>query len=60
MYNPMPYEDAKDMEVELGIALREGGFGFWVLGFGFWVLGFGFWVLGFGFWQALETTSSMS
>ena len=43
MYNPMPYEDAKDMEVELRIALREG-----VLGFGFWVLGFGFWVLGFG------------
>lgn len=29
MYNPMPYEGARDMEVELGIALREAGFGVW-------------------------------
>ena len=28
-YNPMPYEAARDMEVELGIALREQGFGVW-------------------------------
>ena len=28
-YNPMPYEGARDMEVELGIALREAGFGVW-------------------------------
>jgi hypothetical protein len=29
MYNPMPYEGARDMEVELGIALREVGYGVW-------------------------------
>jgi hypothetical protein len=29
MYNPMPYEGARDMEVELAIALREEGFGVW-------------------------------
>ena len=29
MYNPMPYEAAREMEVELGIALRERGFGVW-------------------------------
>jgi hypothetical protein len=28
-YNPMPYEAARDMEVELGIALRERGYGVW-------------------------------
>jgi hypothetical protein len=28
-YNPMPYEAARDMEVELGIALREAGYGVW-------------------------------
>ena len=28
-YNPMSYEDAQDMEVELGIMLREAGFGVW-------------------------------
>lgn len=28
-YNPMPYERAQDMEVELGIMLREAGFGVW-------------------------------
>jgi hypothetical protein len=28
-YNPMPYEVARDREVELGIALREAGFGVW-------------------------------
>ena len=28
-YNPMPYEAAREMEVELGIALREAGFGVW-------------------------------
>ena len=28
-YNPMPYEGARDMEVELGIALREAGYGVW-------------------------------
>ena len=28
-YNPMAYETAKDMEVELGILLREAGFGVW-------------------------------
>src|SRR3982750_2797593 len=25
VYNPMPYDGARDMEVELGIALREAG-----------------------------------
>lgn len=29
VYNPMPYRAACDMEVELGIALRERGFGVW-------------------------------
>lgn len=29
MYNPMPYEGARDMEVELGIALRDAGYGVW-------------------------------
>ena len=29
IYNPMPYEGARDMEVELGIALREAGYGVW-------------------------------
>jgi len=28
-YNPMPYEGARDMEVELAIALREAGYGVW-------------------------------
>jgi hypothetical protein len=28
-YNPMPYDAARDMEVELGIALREAGYGVW-------------------------------
>ena len=28
-YNPMPYEAARDMEVELAIALREKGYGVW-------------------------------
>ena len=28
-YNPMPYEGARDMEVDLGIALRETGYGAW-------------------------------
>lgn len=28
-YNPMPYDAARDMEVELGIALRRKGFGVW-------------------------------
>ena len=29
VYNPMPYRAACEMEVELGIALREAGFGVW-------------------------------
>ena len=29
MYNPMPYHGACEMEVELGIALREKGWGVW-------------------------------
>jgi len=29
MYNPMPYEAAREMEVELGIALRDAGYGVW-------------------------------
>lgn len=29
VYNPMPYEAARDMEVELAIGLREAGFGVW-------------------------------
>jgi predicted GIY-YIG superfamily endonuclease len=28
-YNPMPYDAARDMEVELAISLREQGFGVW-------------------------------
>ena len=28
-YNPMPYEAAREMEVELAIGLREAGFGVW-------------------------------
>ena len=28
-YNPMPYDGARDMEVELAIALREQGYGVW-------------------------------
>jgi hypothetical protein len=28
-YNPMPYEGARDMEVELAIGLREQGYGVW-------------------------------
>jgi hypothetical protein len=28
-YNPMPYDGARDMEVELSIALREKGYGVW-------------------------------
>ena len=28
-YNPMSYENAQDREVELGISLREAGFGVW-------------------------------
>lgn len=29
VYNPMPYEAARAMEVELAIMLREAGFGVW-------------------------------
>jgi hypothetical protein len=29
IYNPMPYEAARDLEVELAIDLRESGFGVW-------------------------------
>ena len=29
IYNPMPYAAACEMEVELGIALREAGYGVW-------------------------------
>lgn len=29
MYNPMPYDGACEMEVELAIALREAGYGVW-------------------------------
>ena len=29
VYNPMPYRAACEMEVELGIALREAGYGVW-------------------------------
>ncbi|AEG94027.1 conserved hypothetical protein [Ramlibacter tataouinensis TTB310] len=28
-YNPMPYEQARAMEVELGILLRKQGYGVW-------------------------------
>lgn len=29
VYNPMPYEAAREMEVELAIALREADYGVW-------------------------------
>lgn len=29
VYNPMPYEAAREMEVELAIALREQGYAVW-------------------------------
>jgi hypothetical protein len=29
IYNPMPYNGARDMEVELAIGLREAGYGVW-------------------------------
>lgn len=29
VYNPMPYRAAQEMEVELGIALREAGYAVW-------------------------------
>ena len=29
VYNPMPYEAAREMEVELAIALRQAGHGVW-------------------------------
>jgi len=29
IYNPMPYEAAREMEVELAIDLREAGYGVW-------------------------------
>ena len=29
VYNPMPYDAACEMEVELAIGLREGGYGVW-------------------------------
>lgn len=29
VYNPMPYDGARDMEVELAIGLREMGYGVW-------------------------------
>jgi hypothetical protein len=29
VYNPMPYEAARDMEVELAIGLHEEGYGVW-------------------------------
>jgi hypothetical protein len=29
LYNPMPYEAAREMEVELAIGLREAGHGVW-------------------------------
>ena len=29
VYNPMPYEAAREMEVELAIALRDEGYGVW-------------------------------
>ena len=28
-YNPMKYDEARDMEVEVAIDLREGGYGVW-------------------------------
>jgi len=29
VYNPMPYQGAREMEVELAIGLRESGYGVW-------------------------------
>jgi hypothetical protein len=29
VYNPMPYQGAKEMEVELAIGLRDAGYGVW-------------------------------
>jgi hypothetical protein len=29
LYNPLTYEDARSLEVELGIDLRAGGYGVW-------------------------------
>ena len=29
VYNPMPYDGARDMEVELAVALRAKGYGVW-------------------------------
>jgi hypothetical protein len=29
VYNPMPYDGARDMEVELAISLRAKGYGVW-------------------------------
>jgi hypothetical protein len=29
VYNPVPYDAAREMEVELGIGLREAGYGVW-------------------------------
>jgi hypothetical protein len=29
VYNPMPYDGARDMEVELAISLRRKGYGVW-------------------------------
>ena len=29
VYHPMPYDAAREMEVELGIGLREAGYGVW-------------------------------
>ena len=29
LYNPMPYEGAREMEVDLAISLRERGYGVW-------------------------------
>ncbi len=29
VYNPMPYDGARDMEVEVAIGLREAGYGVW-------------------------------
>jgi hypothetical protein len=29
VFNPMPYDGARDMEVELGIGLREAGYAVW-------------------------------
>ncbi len=29
LYNPLSYDEARSLEVELGIDLREGGYGVW-------------------------------